>query len=56
MEEIKQINIKNRPYYFYNDIRGLDEFDESKIKFGKKKFNDTVFIILAMNIRKEYRI
>ena len=40
METIKQINIKNRTYCFYNDIINLDEFDESKIKFHKKDFND----------------
>ena len=40
METIKQINIKNRTYYFYNDIINLDEFDESKIKVDKKDFND----------------
>ena len=32
MGEIKQINIKNRTYYFCNDIIDLDEFDGSKIK------------------------
>ena len=31
MGEIKQINIKNQIYYFYNDVINL-EFDESKIK------------------------
>ena len=31
-------NIKNRTYYFYNDITDLDEFDGSKIKIDKKKF------------------
>ena len=36
MGEIKQINIKNRTYYFYKDIIDLDEFDRSKIKIGKK--------------------
>ena len=36
MGEIKQINIKNRTYYIYNDITDLDEFDESKIKIDKK--------------------
>ena len=36
MGEIKQINIKNRIYYFYNDVIYLDEFDESKIKVDKK--------------------
>ena len=38
METIKQINIKNRTYYFYNDIINLDEFDESKIRVDKKDF------------------
>ena len=40
MEELKQINIKNWTYYFYNDIINLDEFDGSKIKVDKKDFND----------------
>ena len=39
MEKTNKINIKNRTYYFYNDIINLDEFDESKIKFDKKDFN-----------------
>ena len=39
METIKEINIKNRIYYFYNDIINLDEFDESKMKIDKKYFN-----------------
>ena len=30
METIKQIDIKNITYYFYNIIN-LDEFDETKI-------------------------
>ena len=36
MGEIKQKNIKNQTYYFYNDIIDLDEFDGSKIKVDKK--------------------
>ena len=39
MGELKQINIKNRTYYFYNDVIDLDEFDASKIKADKKDFN-----------------
>ena len=27
MGEVKQINIKNRTYYFYNDIIDLKDFD-----------------------------
>ena len=40
MGELKQINIKNRTYHFYNDILDLDEFDGSKIKVDRKNFND----------------
>ena len=40
MKTTKEINIKNRTYYFYNDIINLDEFDGSKIKVDKKDFND----------------
>ena len=40
METTKEINIKNRTYYFYNDIINLDEFDMSKIKIDKKEVND----------------
>ena len=40
METMKEINIKNRTYYFYNDIINLPEFVESKIKVDKKDFND----------------
>ena len=31
MGELKQINIKNRTFYFYNNIINFDEFDGSKI-------------------------
>ena len=55
MGEIKQINIKNQTYYFYNDIINLYEFDGSKIKVDKNILTTLIFIILAMNmnIRKK---
>ena len=36
MGEIKQINIKNRTYYFYNDIIDLEKIDSSLLKLDKK--------------------
>ena len=54
METIKQKNIKNRIYYFYNDIINLDEFDESRIRVDKKDFND-IDIILAMSIKRKFQ-
>ena len=38
MGTTKQINIKNRTYYYYyNDVIDLDELNESKIKVDKKR-------------------
>ena len=53
METIKQINIKNRTYYFYNDIINLDEFDESKIKVDKNHFNDIDIYYLCYEHKKK---
>ena len=53
MEAIKQINIKNRTYYFYNDIINLDEFDDSKIKVDKKYFNEIDIYYLDYEHKKK---
>ena len=38
MEEVKQINIKNRTYYFYNDMFNLKDFDSNFLKKDKKHY------------------
>ena len=53
METIKQINIKNRTYYFYNDIINLVEFDGSKIKVDKKDFNNIGIYYLGYEHKKK---
>ena len=53
MGEIKQINIKNRTYYFYSDIIDLDEFDGSKIRVDKKNFNDIGIYYLGYEYKKK---
>ena len=53
MRELKQINIKNRTCYFYNDIINLDEFDVSKIKVDKKDFNDINIYYLGFEHKKK---
>ena len=40
MEEIKQINIKNITYYFYNDIIDLKNFKSNLLKIDKKLYED----------------
>ena len=36
MRKIRQINIKNRTYYFYNDQINLKHFDARLLKVDKK--------------------
>ena len=40
MGEIKQINIKNRTYYFYNDQIDLKDFDAKLLKIDKKDYKE----------------
>ena len=36
MATVKQINMKNRTYYFYNDFIDVENFDSSLLKIDKK--------------------
>ena len=40
MGKVKQINIKNRTCYFYNDQIDLKDFDARLLKVGKKDYKD----------------
>ena len=40
MGSIKEINIKNRTYYFYNDIIDIKTFDSNNLKLEKKTYKD----------------
>ena len=40
MENIKEINIKNRTYYFYNDIIDIETFDSDMLKLDKKSYKN----------------
>ena len=36
----KEINIKERTYYFYNDIIDIETFDSKNLKLDKKTYQD----------------
>ena len=40
MNTTNQINIKNRTYYFYNDIIDLENVDTMLLKIDKKSYRD----------------
>ena len=37
---IKQIDIKNQTYNFYNDMINIKKFDSSSLKINKKSYKD----------------
>ena len=37
---VKQIDIKNRTYYFYNDMINIKKFDSNLLKIDKKSYKD----------------
>ena len=49
----KEINIKERTYYFYNDIIDLKTFDSKNLKLDKKKYKDLdIFNIGYVTVKK----
>ena len=53
MGEIKQTNIKNGNYHFYNDIINLKEFDAKLLKIDKKSYkNIDIYYIAYITIKK----
>ena len=40
MVTTRQMNIKNRTYYFYNDLISVKDFDAKLLKFDKKTSMD----------------
>ena len=53
MGKAKQINIKNRTYYFYSDQIDLKDFDVRLLKIDKKDYNQiNIYYIGYVTIRK----
>ena len=54
MRVVKQIDIKNRTYYFYNDIIDLKKFDATLLKIDKKSYkNIDIYYIGYITIKKK---
>ena len=53
MGKIKQINIKNRTYYFYNYQIDLKDFDARLLKIDKKDYNEIdIYYIGYVTVKK----
>ena len=53
MGSVKQINVKNRTYDFYNDMINIKKFDSNLLKIDKKSYKDIgIYNIGYITIKK----
>ena len=52
MGKVKQVNIKNRTYYFYNDQINLKDFDARLLKVDKKDYKEIDIYIGYVTVKK----
>ena len=53
MGKVKQINIKNRIYYFYHDQINLKDFDAKLLKVDKKNYKEIgIYYIGYVSLKK----
>ena len=54
--KVKNINIKNRTYYFFNDIISIENFDVN-IKIDEKSYkNILIYYIAYVTIKQDLKI
>ena len=55
MGEVKQMNIKNWNYYFYNDMINMKTFDPIFLKIDRKSYKDIgIYSIGYITIKKKW--
>ena len=54
MGKVKQINIKSRTFYFYNDQTSLKNFDARLLKVDKKNYKEIgIYYIGYVTVKKK---
>ena len=51
---VKDIDIKNRTYYFFNDIINIQNFNPSNIKIDEKTYKNILIYYIEYVTIKEY--
>ena len=55
--KVKDININNRTYYFFNDIINIESFEPNNIKIDEKSYkNILIYYIGYVTIKKYVKI
>ena len=52
MKNIKEVNIKNQTYYFFNDLINIEGLDSNLLKIDKKSYKKFIFITLDTSQQK----
>ena len=52
MGSIRDINMKNRTYYFYDDMINIKDFDSNLLKIDKKSFKNIVIYYIGYITQK----
>ena len=53
--KFKDIDIKNRTYYFFDDIINMKNFDANKIKIDKKSYKDILIYWIGYVVVKSLK-
>ena len=55
MGDVKELNIKNQTYYFFNDIINIKNFHSNLLKIDKKPYKDIdIYYIAYITIKKNW--
>ena len=50
---VKDINIKNRTYYLFNDIISIKDFDPNNIKIDEKSYKNILIYYIGYEMIKK---
>ena len=57
MRNINEINIKNRTYYFFDDMINMKDFDPDLLKTDKKSYKNTdIYYIRYITVKDSYYV
>ena len=52
--KVKDIDVKNCTYYFFNDITNIENFDPNNIKIDEKSYKNILIYYIGYVTIKEY--
>ena len=53
MGKVKELNIKNRTYYYFNDIINIKDFHSNLLRIDKKQCKDIdIYYIVYITVKK----